>query len=91
MMIVRTLARKMIGAPDERKGDLALDVDQYLRQFLYALSHIAFLHDPAVPDDEKPPDHKRAEAESLNWSEIESWQPELAKLCGVVEKKDKRG
>ena len=79
----------MIGAPDERKGTFALDVDQCLRQYLHGLSHLEFLYDPEVPDGEKPPKEDWAEPEEAAWADI-GLREELAEMCGVVEKSKKR-
>ena len=80
-MKVRSIATTLLDVPDQRKGQLALETQQYLSAFLQILMRLervspANSSDPNQPEDE--------EAELRAWADLREYQIKFAQQGGLL-------
>jgi hypothetical protein len=78
-MKIRSIASTLLDMPDQRKGQLATEAQQYLSAFLKILVRLERVS-PANSDPDQPEDD---EAELRSWADLREYQMKFAQQGGV--------
>jgi len=79
-MKVRAIAATLLDAPDERKGQLAAEAQEYLGAFLKILIRLERVS-PANSESDQPMDE---EAELRAWADLREYQMKFAQQGGLL-------
>ncbi|KAK5124518.1 hypothetical protein LTR85_001735 [Meristemomyces frigidus] len=79
-MKIRAIASTLLDSPDQRKGQLALQTQDYLSAFLKILMKLERVS-PANSDPDQPEDE---EAELRNWADLRDYQMKFAQQGGLL-------
>ena len=79
-MKIRSVASTLLDVPDQRKGQLALETQQYLSAFLKILMRLERVS-PANSDPNQPEDE---EAELRVWADLREYQMKFAQQGGLL-------
>ncbi|TKA71923.1 hypothetical protein B0A55_07924 [Friedmanniomyces simplex] len=79
-MKIRSIASTLLEVPDQRKGQLALQAQDYLAAFLKILMKLERVS-PASSDQDQPEDE---EAELQHWADLREYQLKFAQQGGLV-------
>ena len=78
-MKIRSIASTLLDMPDQRKGQLATEAQEYLSAFLKILVRLERVS-PANSDPDQPEDD---EAELRSWADLREYQMKFAQQGGV--------
>jgi hypothetical protein len=78
-MKIRSIASTLLDMPDQRKGQLATEAQEYLSAFLKILMRLERVS-PANSDPDQPEDD---EAELRSWADLREYQMKFAQQGGV--------
>ena len=78
-MKIRSIASTLLDSPDQRKGQVALRVQEYLTAFLKILVKLERVK-TANSDHEQPEDE---EAELRHWADLREYQVKFAQQGGL--------
>ena len=80
-MKVRSIASTLLDVPDQRKGQLAMEAQEYLGEFLKILMRLDCVRsansDPDQPEGE--------EAELRAWADLREYQMKFARQGGLLD------
>ena len=79
-MKIRSIASTLLDAPDQRKGELATEAQDYLSEFLKILVRLERVS-PANSDPDQPDDE---EAELRTWADLREYQLKFAQQGGLL-------
>lgn len=79
-MKIRSIASTLLDSPDQRKGQVALQTQEYLSAFLKILMKLERVS-PANSDPDQPEDE---EAELRNWADLRDYQMKFAQQGGLL-------
>lgn len=79
-MKIRAIASTLLDSPENRKGQLALQAQEYLATFLKILMRLERVS-PANSDPDQPVDE---EAELRQWADLRDYQLKFAQQGGLV-------
>lgn len=79
-MKIRAIAGTLLDAPDQRKGQIASEAQEYLSAFLKILMRLERVS-PANSDSDQPEDD---EMELRTWADLREYQAEFARQGGVL-------
>ena len=79
-MKIRSIAGTLLDAPDRRKGQLALEAQEYLSAFLKILMRLERVS-PANSENGQPQDE---EAELRSWADLREYQMKFAQQGGLL-------
>jgi len=79
-MKIRSIASTLLDLPDQRKGQLALQAQEYLSAFLSILMKLERVS-PANSDPEQPEDES---AELRHWADLRDYQMKFAQQGGLL-------
>ena len=79
-MKIRSIASTLLDAPDQRKGQLATEAQEYLSAFLKTLMRLERTS-PANSDPDRPGDE---EAELRIWADLREVQLKFAQQGGLL-------
>ncbi|EMC95549.1 hypothetical protein BAUCODRAFT_71053 [Baudoinia panamericana UAMH 10762] len=79
-MKIRSIASTLLDSPDHRKGQLALQAQEYLAAFLKILMKLERVS-PANSDPDQPEDE---EAELRQWADLRQYQMKFAQQGGLM-------
>lgn len=78
---IRSIASTLLDAPDERKGQLASEAQEYLSAFLKVLMRLERVSSPANSDEDQTEDEETA---LRNWADLREYQMKFAQQGGVL-------
>ena len=79
-MKIRSIASTLLDMPNERKGQLATEAEEYLGAFLKTLVRLERVS-PANSDPDGPEDE---ETELRNWADLREYQMRFAQQGGML-------
>lgn len=79
-MKIRAIAGTLLDVPDQRKGPLATEAQDYLSAFLKILMRLERVS-PANSDPDQPEDE---EAELRHWADLREYQMKFAQQGGIL-------
>ena len=79
-MKIRSIASTLLDVPDQRKGRLAKEAQEYLSAFLKILMRLERVS-PANSDPDQPDDE---EAELRTWADLRDFQLKFARQGGLL-------
>ena len=79
-MKIRSIASTLLDMPNERKGQLATEAQEYLSAFLKTLVRLERVS-PANSDPDAPEDE---ETELRNWADLREYQMRFAQQGGLL-------
>lgn len=79
-MKIRSIASALLDLPDQRKGQLAIQAQEYLSAFLNILMKLERVS-PAHSDPEQPEDES---AELRHWADLREYQMKFAQQGGLL-------
>lgn len=79
-MKIRSIASTLLDVPDHRKGQLAIQTQEYLSAFLKILMKLERVS-PANSDPDQPEDD---EAELRHWADLRDYQMRFAQQGGLM-------
>ena len=79
-MKIRSIASTLLDSPDQRKGQLALQAQEYLSAFLKILMKLERVS-PANSDPDQP---ENEEVELRHWADLREYQLRFAQQGGLL-------
>ena len=80
-MKIRSIASTLLDVPDQRKGQLAMETQEYLGEFLKILMRLERVS-PANSDPDQPGNE---EAELRAWADLREYQMKFAEQGGLLD------